>query len=203
MDVPRNPWREPRLEEYSRVTNPERFQPLHTHALDLIARLEASYDIRRSEDFELVPGIMQPYDHARPPVTLTPVLPEAAPIAIAFTTFPGVSVRFGRWHAQSFPSCGCDACAEDATGEAERLDAIIAKVVAGKLFEELRIPFFGNARLVHGFRDSRPSEAPAEGGWTTISRTVARALAARGPRRIQWEPWPLLDRHGRDGAPAF
>jgi hypothetical protein len=136
-------------------------------------------------------------------VTLTPVRPDAAPIAIAFTAFPSLSVRVGRWHARSFPSCGCDACAEDATGAAERLDEFVAKVVTGHFVEELHIPLFGNARLVHGFRDSHSSEERANEGWTTIRRAVARALAGRGPRRVQWQPWPLRDPQDRERTPAI
>src|SRR5215207_9382292 len=163
MEVTQGSSHQPRPEEYSRVTNPERFRPLHRHALDLLAQLEASYDVRRSEAFELAPAIMQPFEHARPPVTLTPIASDAAPIAIAFTTFPSLIVRYGHWHAQPFPACGCDACAEDAAGQAQCLDALVEAVVAGQLSEELRIPLFGDARLVHAFHcghqgESRTSE---------------------------------------------
>jgi hypothetical protein len=202
MDVMQRSSHEPRPAEYSRVTNPERFRPLHQRALGLLARLEATYDVERSEAFGLVPGMMQPFEYARAPVTLTPVAPDAAPIAIAFTNFPSLIVRYGRWHAQSFPSCGCDACAEDAVAEAERLDAIVAKVVAGQFAEALRIPLLGDARLAHAFRGSHSGEGWAGEGWTTIARAVARALAGHGPRRVQWQPWPPRGRHTGDSAPA-
>jgi hypothetical protein len=202
MDVTPRGSPEPTAEEYSRVTNPERFRPLHRHALDLLARLEAIYDVHQREAFELVPVIMQPFEYARPPVTLTPGAPDAAPIAIAFTTFPSLIVRCGRWHAQPFPACGCDACAEDAVGEADRLEAIVGKVVAGQFAEELRIPLFGAARLAHTFLGGHPSEGWSGDGWTTIPRAVARALAGPGPRRVQWQPWPHRGRQARVSAPA-
>lgn len=52
----------------------------------------------RTETFEPRPG-MTTFEHARPPVTLTPVNPAAAPVAVAFTAFPSVIARFGRWIA--------------------------------------------------------------------------------------------------------
>jgi hypothetical protein len=202
MDVSQGQWHEPAPEDYSRVTNPERFRPLHQHALDLLARLEVTYDVTRSDAFDLLPGIMQPFEYARPPVTLTPAAQGAAPVAILFTTFPSLVVRYGRWHAQPFPSCGCDACAEDAAGEAERLEEILGKVVAGRFSEELRIPFFGDARLSHAFSSGEPSAEWRGEGWTTLRRAVARALAGPGPRRVQWQPWPRRRREAGPPAPA-
>src|SRR4028118_543972 len=95
----RRAWVEPPPEAYFRVTNPERFRPLHGHALGLLARRQATHDVGASEAFELLPGLMHPFEHARPPVTLTPAAPGAAVIAVAFTAFPSLLVRYGRWHA--------------------------------------------------------------------------------------------------------
>lgn len=184
------PWHERAPEDFSRVTNPDRLRPLHQHALDLIARLEATHHARRSEAFELLPGIMQPFEYARPPVTLTPVSPDATRVAIAFTTFPSLVVRYGHWHSQPFPSCGCDGCAKDAAGEASRLDAIVEKVVVGRFVEELRLPRFGDAHLIRAFAAGESSGEWSSEGWTTLPRAIARALAGTGPRRVQWQPWP-------------
>src|SRR5688572_30500627 len=136
----------PRPEAYSRVTDPERFQPLRTLALTIVDRLTGDYDVTRTESFASLPD-MRPFEHARPPVTLTPLLSGAAPIAIAFTTFPGLLVRYGRWLADSFPACGCDACGETAAREGERLEDLLREVVAGRFHEELRIPLFRDAKL--------------------------------------------------------
>ena len=184
----------PSPEEYSRVTNADRFRPLHQHALDLLVRLQASYDVTQSDTFALVPGLMRPFAHARPPVTLTPAAADAAPIAIAFTAFPGLVVRCGRWHSAPFPSYGCDACDETAAGEAERLEDLLGKVVAGLFVEEIRMPLLGDARLYGSFGDRTPSGALSAQGWITVSRDVARVLRGDGPRRIQWRPWPRGDR---------
>ena len=182
--------RGPPPEAYSRVTNPGRFRALHAQALALLARLQADHDVVASDRFELLPVLMRPFEHARRPVTLTPVVAEAAPLSVAFTTFPSLLVRYGRWHAAAFPSCGCDACDEDAAGEGERLDDLVRGVVAGRFEEELRIPWLGDARLYRRFGAGTPREGPSGEAWTTLPRGVARAIAGAGPRRVRWQPWP-------------
>jgi hypothetical protein len=187
-------------EAYSRVTNPERFQPLHDHALDLFAHLETTYHVRRSEAFELLPMIMQPFEHALPPITLTPAVMEAAPISIGFTTFPSVLIRCGRWYSQAFPSCGCDACAATATGEIDRLDDVVRKVVAGAFAEELRVPLFRDARLSYWLGVATSGDGSHGSGWSTLPRAWARALPGPRSRRIQWRPWPRRESQVRDPA---
>ena len=103
----------PPLEAYSRVTNPERFRPLHGVALTLLEQLHASFNAERVEgyglDSELESGAL-----SRPSVRLIPDDPKAAPLTITFTTFPGLKVRVGRRCTAGFPACGCDACDETA-----------------------------------------------------------------------------------------
>lgn len=188
MHRSRTPAHSPAPDEYSRVTNPERFLPLHEAALALLASLERAYDVRRAEHFDVLPGLLQPFEGARPPVTLTPAAPGASPLGVAFTAFPGLVVRYGRWHARSFPSCGCDACAEDAEGERARLEDLAGRVVAGGFSEELRVPFVRACRLYEEFPATTPGDA-REAGWTTLPRAAARALGARGTGRVEWEPW--------------
>lgn len=43
-------------------------------------------------------------DFARPRIRLRPRDPGAAPIVVAFTTFPGLSVRAGRRYTDAFPA---------------------------------------------------------------------------------------------------
>ena len=43
----------PPLEAYSRVTNPERFRPLHGVALTLLEQLHASFNAKRVEGYGL------------------------------------------------------------------------------------------------------------------------------------------------------
>ena len=176
---------EPPPEAYSRVTNPGRFRPLHAFALEMADRLAAGYDVARTEAFAPPPGVA-PFEHARPPVTLTPSTPAAAPVAIAFTTFPGVIVRYGRWLAEPFPSCGCDACGETAGGEGARLEELLGDVVAGRFTEELTIPLLGEARL----RWTLGGGGHRSAGMRRLPRARARTLRGAGPRRVRWQPWP-------------
>ena len=178
----------PDPEAYSRVTNPERFLPLHTFALALLDRLTMEYDVIRTDAFTLMPN-MTPFKQARPPVTLTPVAAEAAPVAIAFTTFPSLLVRYGKWSAMALPSCGCDACAATAEREAEQFEQLLGDVVAGRFREELRIPFFGRARIHWSFGDITRA-GHLSGGGESLSRDQARLLDTRGPKRILWQSWP-------------
>ncbi len=50
-------------------------------------------------------------------------------MTVAYTNFPGLLVRFGRWHMDAFPRCGCDACDEDVDDLvielAERVEALV------------------------------------------------------------------------------
>jgi hypothetical protein len=161
---------------------------LHRLALDLVEHLAADYELIRTDEFALLPG-MVPFDHARLPVTLTPLIPNAAPIAVAFTPFPSLVVRFGRWTAEPFPSCACDVCAETADGEGARLQAWVDHVVAGRFREEISIPLFGDARLGWAFGGTSGSSG-RQSGWSGISRGRALALAGRDSHVVQWSPWP-------------
>lgn len=170
---------------YSQVTDPERFRPLHRIALDLLERLAVEYDVSRSESFEMVPGLT-PFENALTPITLTPNAATAAPIAVAFTAFPSLVTRFGRWVLEAFPSCACDACARTAEEEGGRLEELVRQVVAGRFREELLIPRFRDGRLSWSFGGLR---GPHSGGWTRLARSRALALGGRSSR-IDWAPWP-------------
>jgi hypothetical protein len=185
-----NDWppRPPPLEAYSRVTNPERFRPLHSLALELVNRLTADYDVAATHTFDVLPG-MQSFEQARAPVTLTPVAPDAAPIAIAFTTFPSLIVRYGRWLAEPFPACGCDACGETAAREGERLERLLADVVAGHFREELGIPVLGEATIRWRLGVTPAYVDDSGEAFRTLPRAQARAMQGRGPKRVQWQPW--------------
>ena len=174
---------------YSRVTNPERFHALILHALAAFDHLRVTYEVTERSTFDPLPIPLAPFEHARPPITLIPAAPDAAPLGIAFTRFPGVIVRYGRWHAAPFPSCGCDACNENASEEAVRLDLLVRRVVAGQFMEELRMPLlFGEAHLAHrlGCGDDGTGYSA---GWTSIRRSVARSLRGSASRITRWQPW--------------
>ena len=120
----------PPEETYSRVTDPERFLPLHNDALEMLTALEQRFDVERVEGYKLDEELAF-RELRRPSIALRPRDPEAASFTVAFTDFPGLSVRFGKWYTEPFPSCGCDACAEDAESEMERLTELVDCVTAG------------------------------------------------------------------------
>ena len=176
-------------EAYSRVTNPERFLPLHEAALRLIKRLIADYDVEMTEGYDLsVLGIGK--DRlARPSIALSPSDSACAPITIAFDDFPGISARFGQWQENGFPSCGCDACDEDANGEIARMTRMFESIISGGFREAMKVPrFFGDGWL------EESSLTPS--GWRTFSKSRVnrtRALEMTGGRlymEYEWKPWP-------------
>ena len=176
-------------EEYTRVTNPERFRRLHDLALELLSQLRNDYDAIERNTFEMVPGIMRRVDHARPPVTLTPVITGAASISVAFTSFPGLIVRCGRFFSTPLPVCACDACGASADDEARRFQGTMANVVSGNFREDIELPFFGSAQ-VRWRLGSIHSPYGLSGGGMSLPRASARALRSEGLKRVEWIPWP-------------
>ena len=174
---------------YSRVTNAERFRPLHSAMLETIGRLENDFDVERTEGYGPDAELERGLDPASPPVRLNPRDPDAAPIAVVFSTFPGLHVRFGRWYSEPFPSCGCDACDESAEGEIERLNEMVDDVVAGRFCEAIRRPLIS-------FRGSGWRETKF---WSSVGTRTNRSrvdgLRARemagGRRRLDlnWKAW--------------
>ena len=157
--------------------------------LEILGRLENDFDVERSEGYGLDPELERGLEPARPHVRLTPRNPEAAPIAVVFSTFPGLNVRFGRWFTEPFPSCGCDACKESAEGEIERLKEMVDEVVAGRFREAIQRPLIS-------FRGTGWRETEF---WSSVGRRTSRSrvdgVRARemtgGRRRLDlhWKAW--------------
>ena len=123
---------------YSRATNAERFLALHTAMLEIVDRLSNDFQVERTEGFGLDEELERSLSLARPDVKLTPRDPDASPIVVVFTSFPGLHVRFGRWCKEIFPVCGCDACDESAEGEIERLNDMVDDVTCWEVSRENR-----------------------------------------------------------------
>lgn len=177
----------PPPEAYSRVTNPERFEPLHPAALTHLERLQDRFDVERVEGYGLDPELEQA-DLTRPSVRLVPAGGKGASITVVFTSFPALSMRCGRWLDLAFPECGCDACAATLDSELERLSETIDDVVSGRFTETIRIPFlFGSAQ------QEWKLWAPAHqmGGARRIPRSRARTLVSGANREIEWPPWTV------------
>jgi Family of unknown function (DUF6226) len=133
----------PPPEAYSRVSDPERFRPLHDVALRLLEQLQAAFNVERFEGYGL-DRELEVGDLVRPSVRLIPRDQNAAPLAIAFTTFPGLRVRVGRWLTDGFPACGCDACDETADEEATRLAKLVDDLTAGRFRESVSLSLAGD-----------------------------------------------------------
>jgi hypothetical protein len=176
----------PPLEAYSRVTK-GRFASLHDVAAELLDRLELEFDVERMEGSSLDPELEEGCKLARPSVTLVPRDVGAAPIVVAFSAFPGLRVRFGRWWTTAFPTCGCDACDETAESETERLKSLIDDLTAGCFRESIRIPADGPAWKESEFW----SVAGRCAQESQLDRARARQLVAATDRSsYNWGPWP-------------
>ena len=176
-------------EAYSRVTNPERFRPLHPAMLEIVDRLESQFEVDRTEGYGLDKKLERGVDLDRPGVRLIPRDPEAAPIAVSFSTFPGLQVRFGRWYVEPFPVCGCDACDESAEGEIERLNDMVDAITAGRFREAIRRPLISFRGS--GWLDTRFwSDDRRSGRTSRVDGRRAREMAG-GRRRLDldWKPW--------------
>ncbi|HJP80460.1 MAG TPA: DUF6226 family protein [Pseudonocardiaceae bacterium] len=120
---------------YRRVTNPDRFGPLHEIARRHLGQLEARYDVVRQTFTEADPHGSAPAAGVR----LVPRDAAAAPLAVVFDAFPGVLVRCGRQDADGvhLPRCGCDACAESVVDCAEEFAGLIDATISGSFGERL------------------------------------------------------------------
>ena len=187
----------PPEEAYSRVTNAERFRPLHAAMREIIARLHSEYDVTLDEGYGLDEELVRHMTPAAPSVRLTPSDSGAAPITIVFSDFPGLHLRFGRWLIEPFPDCGCDACDESAEGEIERLIDFVDDVTAGRFREGIRIPVLAGSgwrkmeRWADETRLQQRNTGIRSGGESRIDRQRALSLTGGAHRLdLDWKPWP-------------
>ncbi|GAA3346162.1 hypothetical protein GCM10020358_56100 [Amorphoplanes nipponensis] len=167
-----------------RVSDSRRFLVLHEAAEDVLDELTARYVVDRREGKEPV-GPAPDAEIVRT-VRLVPRTPAAGPLAIAFTDFPGLVLRLGRWYLEVLPDCGCDECAEDPAELVADLRARVLAHVEGGLWERVRRGVTGSwleTRLIGpGLRVSR--QAP-------VDPAEARAARREGfAAPVQWAPWP-------------
>ena len=172
------PWdEEPPEEAYSRVTNPERFAPVLIAARALLHRLEVTYEVRwevgeRSDFGQHVPDFTEV-------VRLVPA-GVGGSLAVGFTHFPGVFVRVGHGLVESYPSCGCDACDEQADGLIDELEQFVDAFVNGGVTETLTRRAHEHT-IAHGDRQGS--------GWTRLERNEWQEIGPLGT--TTWPAWPL------------
>lgn len=162
---------------YGRATNPERFQPVSDRVEALLGELESRYRVTRAEGPHLDPEFAA-RKLTRRIVRLEPESTDAAPLTVAFTTYPGVYVRFGLWHDESYPSCGCDGCGEEPGQVVEQLDRDVGALVAGRFTEALTAST--RRHELHGEDWASSGEGRVPGG----------TQAMGGPQERRWAPWP-------------
>jgi hypothetical protein len=163
---------------YGVTSHSERFAPLHEVARALMLHLGV----------DPVPGgAVFGRDGPTSSLRFDPHNDDAAPIVFALTPFPGVRLRAGTWFTEAFPACGCDACDEGLTDQAEQLEQTVLAVVRGGLSE-----------AEHGGHARFTLDLPAgwRGGESLVSEhgpaLVGRSGAPLAPR--DWAPWhPLSD----------
>lgn len=169
-------------DEYSRVTNSERFRPLQGAVVLLASELQRRYIVEVYEGSGLEDQF-QNVGMDRTSLRLVPESAGAAPLEFVFTSFPGIAVGFGIAGTDTFPRCGCDACAETLEGELERLRNLIRDVTAGRIKEVVR----GSDR--RRWRWERWSETSRSIGSSRVPRRIEWKPHWWQRRRVQWQPW--------------
>ncbi len=119
-----NRWNaEPQPEDaYSRVSNLQRFAPLHAVAGALIDWLTNTFDVVVERDLRAATDLLHMPEDVVHAVRVVPYDSTAAPLTFVLTNFPGVYLHAGSLHDFHFPVCGCDACDGDLTSLAEELE---------------------------------------------------------------------------------
>ena len=159
-----------------------RYAALHDEAESLLDELERGYLVERRETKET-----RAYDGPLVRTAwLVPHTPAAAPLAVAFTDFPALVLRFGRWYQHALPACGCEACAGDPAALVADMRAQASALVEGGLWERVRRGLGGSwAEALLVGRDLRASQqAPLTAGDARRARRDGFAAA------VQWAPWP-------------
>lgn len=183
----------PPEDSYSRVSHPERFAPLHRIAEALISHLTENYDARLENEDEPVRAMdpVPTLDNVIRVARLTPRKPDEAPLTFIFTAFPGVSIQAGLLYDHHFPECGCDACDETWSEQADELERLVLTVVAGGFAEWCRSglrPRFGSSLTAVDGSGTRSSETRA--GDIAANRFAATRKRLRA-LSDGWSAWSL------------
>ncbi|MHC5794968.1 DUF6226 family protein [Lacisediminihabitans sp. FW035] len=167
-------------DSYSRVSNPQRFEPLQGIARRLITHLVREYALDAASDPSFVSDFSHPSGVGEL-VRLVPTDPSAARLTFGFTSLPGVLLAAGALHQFSFPPCGCDACDEDVTTQIDLLEETVFAVVEGDFREWVSGDDVGFALRFDGGSSS---------GATPASDFPPERLAAVPREGAGWLPWP-------------
>jgi len=161
------------------ITDRERFAVLHETADALLDEFTERYVVERRETKEL----LGPDEALVRVVRLIPRTPAAAPLAIAFTDFPGLSEQLGRWWTQTMPARGCDDRPAHLVAE---LRVQWTALVEGGLWERVRRGVSGSwfeTKLI-----GEGIDAEREGPLSPRAARDARRGGFAAP--VRWAPWP-------------
>ena len=118
--------REPAEEEYSRLTDPERYAVTHARATAW-AEVLACRGVASVDEVEM--------DGAGRCLGLMPSMADAVPLLLvcADEPLPGLTIALGdpSWVLARIPDCGCDACDRGSADLLEYIDATVLRVVLG------------------------------------------------------------------------
>ncbi|WP_213816868.1 DUF6226 family protein [Glaciihabitans sp. dw_435] len=182
-------------EAYSRVSNPQRFAPLHSVALALISWLVETFDVTVDDRPETAEDVFGSPEQVARSVQITPREPTAAPITFVLSTFPGVFLHAGALNDFQFPDCGCDACDEDLEYLAEELEWTVRTIVGGGYSE--KIGFWVEFKLEEPEVGMRSGQGRARDLPDGRMKTARRMLPPCG----LWKPWPVRGPSTAGGVP--
>lgn len=174
-------------DSYSRVSNQERFAPLHAIAQALIEWLTDTFDVTVEWTIDAAADLLHPPENVLNAARVVPRNSNAAPLTFVLTQFPGVFLHAGSLHDFHFPDCGCDACDDDVASVADELEWTVRCVVLGGYSER-----FDNwpSRWVE-YRLEDPGVGMRSGRVRTQELPKERVAHARAttPTDGRWSPW--------------
>lgn len=174
---------------YSVERDTERFAPLHAIAHALIAHLARTYDVHLLEGIEVAADLLHPHHDVVRAVRVTPNNSASATLTFVFTGFPGILLHAGLLHDFRYPPCGCEACDEEWSGQADDLERQVLAVVTGHYRESVgrgRRPWIESETTF----DNGTSSSRSRGEDVPPER-LASALEALAGRSGPWAAWPL------------
>ena len=158
------------------MTDAERYRVLHGAGREQAGHLSRNHSVKVLTGPDLDGDLAQGAE-IEEAVRLQP-RSGGAPLTIGFTTFPGLIVRYGQWHVEAYPACGCDACNEDPVDLIERFRERVAVVVSAGFNESLSYRWRRSV-LVVDFGGVRAE--------TIRPRGRGEAVGPSGVR--SWPPW--------------
>jgi hypothetical protein len=186
----------PPADAYSRVSNLQRFAPLHAVASALIEWLQTTFDVTIEQSPVIATDLLNEPDDVVSAIRVVPDDPSSATLTFVLTRFPGVVIHAGSLHDFRFPGCGCDACDDNAENVADELEWTVRTVVSGGYSERID-PWPG--RWLE-YRLAEPDARMHSGRTRTNALPKERVRAARNtlPPAGLWLPWRLRPQAASD-----